>query len=1233
MDYLDKNKDGINKELEDLRDEYNLLKKSHLQVISELELAQEALVLSEKKFRQVVENMLDVIWELDLDLTFTYISSGIEKMTGFVPSEIIGKKVFELIEPSMVEPFKELFIKRQENFKKTGELDSSFYELKQLCKNGEYIWIETSSNARFDDDNNLIGFQGITRNITESKNAKRDILLSQERLTKVFNSAPYVIALLRISDQKLIDVNKAAVEFSGFSREEIMNDNSVILSIWQDEDQRAKYYESIKQRECLKEFELKYKTKNGEIGTALMTTEFITIDNELCVLSFFEIITKRKIVEELLEENREKYYGLSYAAFDAIFISENGICLEQNHQAEQMFGYTNTEAIGRYGTDWIVPEDREIVMSNILSGYEEPYRARGLRKDGSTFPAIIRARMMNFKGRKVRVTSMSDVSLQINAEQKLFDSEQQFRLIFENSNDAIFWVETSTGFILKCNKAAEILVERSRNELIGNYFSILHAPEFKQKSIDEFNKHIELKGNTIIESEVITKSGKTKIVEVSSTIVTIEDKEINQAIFKDITDKKRLEEALRNIVVASGLKEKENIFSKLVINLSLAFNVKYALVGQIKENNDQKIETLAACKDGEIIENFEYNLSETPCAEVLSKDFSLFEGNVQQILSNDLLIKQMDVKSYMGMPLKNSNGNVMGIIIIMSDTNLIINNDAESILSLFAFRASSELERKQDEDALLDSWANLLALVENTNDNIWAIDNSYRLVVINGKFDKEFKNAYGVELAVGMNILDTLPKEIRNIWKLHYDRALANERFTFEEHFVFGDVHIYTEVAMNPIVANNKIIGVSVFARDITERKQAEILLQGKNKEIAAQNEEYLQLNEELLKANEELIKAKEKAEESDRLKTSFLQNMSHEIRTPMNAIMGFSSLLADQYNNKPKLEQYSEIISRRCSDLLDIINDILDIAKIESGQLTVNNEEYDLNLLFIELLSFFKENQYWIGKQNLTFNLYPLLNKDANLIVTDSVKLKQIFINLIGNAFKFTECGKIEGACKVENNMLIFNISDTGIGIPSDKKDFIFERFSQIYQSKDKLYGGTGLGLSIVKGLVSLLGGDIWLESELGKGTTFYFSIPYVTAASVKKVQDLPDQKDDFNFDGIKLLIVEDDIYNLEYLNEILDVYGFEIFNAENGKKAVKIALEQELDIVLMDIRLPDFDGYETTRQIKDQKPNLKIIAQTAFAAYDDRARALKNGFDDYISKPVHQELLIELIKKNLKC
>ncbi len=248
-----------------------------------------------------------------------------------------------------------------------------------------------------------------------------------------------------------------------------------------------------------------------------------------------------------------------------------------------------------------------------------------------------------------------------------------------------------------------------------------------------------------------------------------------------------------------------------------------------------------------------------------------------------------------------------------------------------------------------------------------------------------------------------------------------------------------------------------------------------------------------------ELIKAKEHAEESDRLKTAFLQNMSHEIRTPMNAIMGFSSLLADYYNDKPKLEQFAEIINLRCNDLLEIINDILAISKIESGQLPVNNEVCNLNDLFAELADFFTEHQKRIGKQHIKFELQALCSLSEFTIITDKVKLRQIFINLIGNAFKFTETGKIEGGCKFDaNDDLVFYVSDTGIGIPSDKQDIIFERFIQLPQDKDISYGGTGLGLSIVKGLITLLGGRIWVESEPenlseGKagGTTFYFSIP----------------------------------------------------------------------------------------------------------------------------------------------
>lgn len=380
-----------------------------------------------------------------------------------------------------------------------------------------------------------------------------------------------------------------------------------------------------------------------------------------------------------------------------------------------------------------------------------------------------------------------------------------------------------------------------------------------------------------------------------------------------------------------------------------------------------------------------------------------------------------------------------------------------------------------------------------------------------------------------------------------------------------------------------------------------------------------------------DLIAAKEKAEESDRLKTAFLQNMSHEIRTPMNAIMGFSELLVKHYNNKPKLEKFSEIINRRCYDLLDIINDILDIAKIESGQLTVIQEECNLNALFDELRTFFTEHQKRIGKQNIIFNLQAFCDP-SQTIVTDKVKLKQIFINLITNAFKFTDTGKKEGGCKFdENKNLLFFVTDTGIGIPSDKHQMIFEPFAQVEHGTNRLYGGTGLGLSIVKGLVNLLGGEMFLESEIGKGSTFSFAIPYKKLQEIKPESMVLEEPQDYSFRNKTILIVEDDIYNTEYLKEILNERGVTILHATYGKESIEIATKQHVDLVLMDIRLPDIDGYEATRQIRKQKPYLKIIAQTAHAAHDEIPKAIESGCVDYICKPIKQKLMLEIINKHL--
>jgi PAS domain S-box-containing protein len=257
---------------------------------------------------------------------------------------------------------------------------------------------------------------------------------------------------------------------------------------------------------------------------------------------------------------------------------------------------------------------------------------------------------------------------------------------------------------------------------------------------------------------------------------------------------------------------------------------------------------------------------------------------------------------------------------------------------------------------------------------------------------------------------------------------------------------------------------ILVITRDINERKQSELLLKA----------------------------AKERAEESDRLKTAFLQNMSHEIRTPMNSIIGFAGLLADNFHNKEKLKKFTEIINQRSNDLLDIINDILDISKIESGQLAINTEVCNLTDLFDELKLFFDGYQNRIGKNHIDLKNHYLPESMTPHIEVDKGKIRQIFINLISNALKFTDEGTVRFGCIPVANELIFFVSDTGIGIPQDKHKIIFERFAQLKQSAMLNPGGTGLGLPIVKGLLNLMGGKIWLESEPQKGSTFYFTLGF---------------------------------------------------------------------------------------------------------------------------------------------
>lgn len=389
----------------------------------------------------------------------------------------------------------------------------------------------------------------------------------------------------------------------------------------------------------------------------------------------------------------------------------------------------------------------------------------------------------------------------------------------------------------------------------------------------------------------------------------------------------------------------------------------------------------------------------------------------------------------------------------------------------------------------------------------------------------------------------------------------------------------------------------------------------------------------EAKKIEKEILRAKEKAERADALKTNFLTNLSYEIRTPMNAILGFAELLNLEDLSREQKVEYTKNIRSKGNSLLSMIDDGIELSRFETGNISINKTEFNLHPLLSELYNEFESKRRQLSKNSLSIELKLPEGSEKEKIYTDSGRLQQLLSNLLSNALKFTEKGQVEFGYRKSGKFYKFYVKDTGIGIEEKDQNLIFNRFRQVEETTSRKFAGGGLNLTISRHIVELLGGKIKLKSELNKGSRFQISIP---AESVKhKKGDMTEFEDinSINWKDRVILIAEDEEVNYRFLEAVLHKTHCQVLRAKTGTEAIELCKNiSKIDLVLMDIKMPEMNGFEATREIKALRKSLPVIAQTAFSSQDELVKCRLSGCDDIITKPIDIKQLFRKMNELLQ-
>lgn len=1053
----------------------------------------------------------------------------------------------------------------------------SVNEYRFIRRDGSIAWVFGRAVPQTDENGKIHGYIGTITDISDRKRNEEALRESEEKY-RVFINSTTDMAFLKDTQFRYMLINRANAEFFGKDKTEIIGKTDFELML-EDAARRCRESDNI----ALSSDSI---VVNEEyIGDRIYETRKFKVHlsgDTFGVGGYIRDITEKKLAEEALRKSEEKYRTIFENVQDVFYqIDFNDIIIEISPSVRKYSGFTMEELIGKSsGIFYFSLNDKEELVNTILEKKEvTDYEILLKSKDGRLINTSVNAHIYyDSDGKPLGIEGMlRDISERKKIEEALKESEERYRKLYELSPETIY-VQSEEKIEFINPAGVRLFNANDEKEIIGKKVLDFVHPDFK-KIVYERMSIIREKFIDVSQKEekYICLDGSVVDVEVVATPFMHKGKRSALVVLRNITERKKSEEAL---------KESEERYRILIETMH---------DGVMQVDNGDKIQFV----NNSMCEMLGYTYSEL-VGKVAFKTIILEDDREIVGEKNRLRLKGLSDKyevrgikksgeiiwlNISGTPIKDKNGEVVGSVGFLTDIT----------------------ERKHAEEEIIK----ISQAIKQSPVVIIMTDVKGIIEYVNPKFTEV--TGYSPEEVIGRkpNILKSDEKsseEYKEIW----DAIISGKDWVGEFHNKKKNGELYWENAsISPVKnSNGKITHFLAIKEDITEKKQKEI----------------------------ELINAKEKAEESERLKSSFLANMSHELRTPMVGILGFSELMKDLADN-PELKDFADNIIKSGKRLLETLNLILDLSRIEAGRMEIKVSEVNIVLLASEVYkNYIKEAE----KKNIKISF----NSSEKVIISkvDERMLWESINNLINNAIKYTKRGEVTIGLTTRKNKkdkkTIIKISDTGIGIPKESINTIFEEFRQVSEGFSRGFEGTGLGLTITKNFIEKMGGKISVESEFGVGSVFTIELP--AAETINEVSPVKDEKviiekednvtkeeNTIGKKDIHILCVDDDSFTREYIEYILkDTY--DVTFADSGLSAIELSKSQKFSLILMDINLgKGMDGIEATKKIRKLSgyTDTPVIAITAFAMKGDKEEFLDSGMTDYLSKPFKSSELVELI------